>query len=66
MAEVNSAFAALPSAERAHYRNDPGAWLDAIATPPPEDEAEVPSAALETPSDETPTPPPPEVSPPGK
>lgn len=32
VAEVNSAFAAMPAAERSRYANDPSRWLTAIET----------------------------------
>lgn len=58
IAEVNSAFASLPSAERASHSNDPAAWLDSLAAPEPQTEAELPPIAAETlseaPQDPTP------------
>lgn len=37
IAEINSAFAELPSAERQTHSNDPAVWLDHLAqTPTPE------------------------------
>lgn len=54
MAEIDSAFASLPSGERARHSNDPAAWLDSIGTPEPDPPPETPPAAAEEPSDTPP------------
>ena len=47
IAEVNSAFESLPSAERAEYFNDPGIWLESMMKPEPETETNVSEEASE-------------------
>lgn len=56
-AEVRSAFALLPSAERSHFHNDPSAWFDHHLTQQDQsDENRPPESPQEpsTPSDPTP------------
>lgn len=65
MAEVNSAFAALPSAERLSHSNDPAVWLDHIAESQDEPPEKTPSEPSEEPSTPPPGEPPPEDSTPG-
>ena len=57
IAEVNSAFAELPSAERARHSNDPAAWLESMATPEPQSTPEAPPEGSETVPDAPPAPP---------
>lgn len=56
MAEINSAFAELPSDERTAHSNDPAAWLDSLIAPAgdptPSETPDVPSGASDTPSAE--------------
>lgn len=48
IAEINSAFADLPSEARQGFGNDPARWLDSMATPPPTpDEIVAPEASEE-------------------
>ena len=56
-AEINSAFAELPSATRAHFQNDPASWLDAQLTPEaPSEEITPPESPQEPSTAPTPTP----------
>jgi len=57
IAEVHSAFAALPSKERSAFANDPAQWIEAINTPAEIVEEIIDSAGPESPSEEAPTPP---------
>ncbi len=57
-AEVNSAFADLPSAERSRFSNSPAQWLDHITTPEETTEEIIPPEAAQeaSASPETPVP----------
>ncbi len=57
-AEVNSAFASLPSTIRSEFDNNAAAWFDSILTPPPDpkeitppESPQEPLTPSETPSD---------------
>jgi len=51
VAEVQSAFAALPSETRQEFGNDPTAWIEHLATPESPDEIIVESEPSEAPSE---------------
>lgn len=53
VAEVHSAFAALPSAERSAFDNDPSRWIEHISKPIPPDEKIVETEPSQTVSEET-------------
>lgn len=60
VADVNSAFAELPSAERHAHSNDPQQWIEHLNTPPdPEPEIAPPAPSPEAPE---PVPPDPDTS----
>ncbi len=57
LAEINSAFADLPSAERSAHHNDPSRWIESINQPPVIEPEIIAPEALETaspPEDSTP------------
>lgn len=61
IAEINTAFAELPSDERMTFGNDPSRWIGHLTTPPPEaDEIEPQTASQDVseapPSDPAPDP----------
>lgn len=63
VAEVNSAFADLPSSLRAKYGNDPANWIEAIQAVPNPQEEITPPEVTEEPSGDDPAASPPETEP---
>jgi len=53
-AEVDSAFASLPSKERAEHQNDPMLWLDSLEKTPPAASQEVEKEASPSPAEPAP------------
>lgn len=62
VAEINSAFADLPSAERSQHDNEPANWLESLIEPEPSPEPETaPEALSEPPAEPASTPDKPET-----
>jgi len=57
IAEINSAFAELPSKDRSQFDNDPAQWVESLEEPETIDEVDDPPAAPEPPQEPPEAPP---------